>query len=96
MIFRLPGGKTARGKVVADAVSLADLMPTILQLAGQPIPKEAQGRSLVPLTMGEADGLWQYRRWSPEPGRENASNVETDEELSPRNAGGSSRAAQRR
>jgi arylsulfatase A-like enzyme/Tfp pilus assembly protein PilF len=53
MIFRLPGSRAGRGKVVDSAVSLADLMPTILQLAELPIPKEVQGRSLVPLLRGQ-------------------------------------------
>ncbi len=37
------------------AVDLVDLMPTLLDLTGQPIPKEVQGQSLVPFLTGQRD-----------------------------------------
>ncbi|MBI3483684.1 MAG: sulfatase-like hydrolase/transferase [Acidobacteria bacterium] len=55
MIFRLPASRAPRAKIVDNAVSLADLLPTILQFLDLPIPKEVQGRSLLPLLRGQAD-----------------------------------------
>jgi len=51
LMIRLPGQEGA-GRVVDEAVSHVDLMPTILEIVGQPIPEEAQGQSLVPLLQG--------------------------------------------
>jgi arylsulfatase A-like enzyme/predicted Zn-dependent protease len=45
----VPPRSRLRGKVLSPVVSLADLMPTILDLAGLPVPRGVQGRSLVPL-----------------------------------------------
>jgi arylsulfatase A-like enzyme len=47
-------------------VTLADVMPTVLELAGLPVPANADGRSLVPLLRGEptswrTDLLAEYR-----------------------------------
>jgi arylsulfatase A-like enzyme/Flp pilus assembly protein TadD len=47
LIFHLPDSKL--GKTVADLVSLADLMPTVLQLLKTVIPAQVQGRTLLPL-----------------------------------------------
>ena len=54
------------GRVVDENVSLLDVAPTILGLAGVPIPKSFEGRSLVPLLqrpglLGAIDAWWQ--RW---------------------------------
>lgn len=46
-----------RGRVVPDAVSLLDVAPTLLDLAGIPAERRFEGRSLVPLLRGE--------RWPP-------------------------------
>jgi arylsulfatase A-like enzyme/Flp pilus assembly protein TadD len=46
LIIRLPENASAR--VVADPVSLVDLMPTVLGALGVAIPSQAQGRSLLP------------------------------------------------
>ncbi len=43
------------GRTSSTAVSHIDLLPTILDLAGQPIPPILEGRSLVPLVAGEED-----------------------------------------
>ncbi len=51
LIVRLPGGGL-RGRVVDDAVSHVDLMPTILEATAQPSSEPVQGRSLLPLLMG--------------------------------------------
>lgn len=37
------------------AVDLVDLMPTLLDLTGQPIPEQIQGQSLVPFLTGQRD-----------------------------------------
>ncbi|MFH1918396.1 MAG: sulfatase-like hydrolase/transferase [Planctomycetota bacterium] len=37
------------------AADLVDLMPTLLELTGQPIPEQAQGQSLAPYLTGERD-----------------------------------------
>lgn len=46
MMVRLPGGAGA-GTVREDLVSFVDLAPTILSLAGEPIPRGAQGRDFL-------------------------------------------------
>ena len=46
LIIRLPDNTEAR--VVANPVSLVDLMPTVLSALGVAIPSQAQGRSLLP------------------------------------------------
>lgn len=43
------------GRVVSETVQNIDLMPTLLELAGVPVPERAQGRSLVPLWSGQGD-----------------------------------------
>jgi arylsulfatase A-like enzyme/predicted Zn-dependent protease len=45
------GGLPARA--LADTVRIVDVMPTVLDLLGVPVPAAVQGRSLVPLTRGE-------------------------------------------
>ncbi len=42
------------GVVIEDLVSLVDLPPTVLSLAGTPVPEHYDGRSLVPLIAGTA------------------------------------------
>ncbi|MCY0904595.1 arylsulfatase [Arthrobacter sp. H14-L1] len=46
--------KAARQIVVDQVVELRDVMPTLLDLAGIPVPPECDGKSLVPLLHGEA------------------------------------------
>jgi len=41
------------GKQVLEIVETVDIMPTLLQLLGLSIPKEVQGKSLVPLIAGD-------------------------------------------
>ncbi|WP_458106829.1 sulfatase-like hydrolase/transferase [Arthrobacter sp. R3-55] len=43
----------ARGTVVEHVVELRDIMPTLLDLAGLPIPDSVDGVSLAPLVRGE-------------------------------------------
>ncbi len=54
LIFSLPGQFV--GGLKSDAlVELIDKTPTLLELAGLPIPKQMHGRSLLPILRGEAD-----------------------------------------
>lgn len=57
-IVRPPGYmKSQAGQSIKEAVCLEDLMPTILDLAGAPIPGTVEGKSLLPLIMGEQKSL---------------------------------------
>jgi len=47
-------GHIAAGRRVSQPVGHIDLMPTILELAGVPIPSQTMGVSLVPLLRGDA------------------------------------------
>lgn len=48
LIFWLPGDLPA-GRRIEAPVQCIDIMPTLLDLAGAPVPEGAQGRSLLPL-----------------------------------------------
>lgn len=53
LIVRLPAAlRGADGRQEEAAVSLVDLMPTLLDLVGLPIPETCRGRSLAPLIRG--------------------------------------------
>jgi arylsulfatase A-like enzyme len=43
----------------SDSVSMIDVLPTVLELAGLPMPEIMQGQSLVPLLLDEGD--WKAR-----------------------------------
>ena len=49
-----PGGGVGGGRAVPDLVSNVDLLPTLLDAAGLPVPGGMQGRSHLPLLRGEA------------------------------------------
>ena len=53
MIFRVPESKSP--KLVSASVSLADIMPTILNLLGLDVPGQVQGQSLLPVLMGKKE-----------------------------------------
>ena len=57
-MVRYPGQVRA-GSVSADWVVNIDNAPTVLDLAGLPIPQEMQGRSLVPSLKGNTPQDWQ-------------------------------------
>lgn len=61
LIFHGPGVRQAGG-VVRSPVELIDLAPTLLDLAGLPVNREAEGKSLRRLMNGEGAGSpeWQY------------------------------------
>jgi arylsulfatase A-like enzyme len=52
LIIRNGGMSPAAGGVSDALVGSIDLMPTLLELAGVPIPEDVQGRSLAPLLQG--------------------------------------------
>jgi hypothetical protein len=58
LLMHLPDGRW-RGRRVSEAVALADLMPTLLELAGASPPSGLVGSSLVPLLEG---GAWDAER----------------------------------
>ncbi|MFC1735429.1 sulfatase [Candidatus Hydrogenedentota bacterium] len=53
MIFHYPA-KLPQGKVLAPLVASIDIMPTLLELAGVPVPRRIQGQSLAALMNGVA------------------------------------------
>ena len=53
MIWHGPGIKAAPNVGRDCFVSMADLMPTICEIMGAPIPRGVQGRSLLPLLLGK-------------------------------------------
>jgi len=56
LLMRLPG-RVRPGTVVKQPVSQIDLMPTILDYVGQPVPRKIHGRSARPLLEGR-DVKW--------------------------------------
>lgn len=59
LIFWYPSGLPA-GRVVDEPVQCIDVLPTLMELSGQPLPQGAQGASLVPLLLGKPG-------WKPRP-----------------------------
>ncbi len=51
LILRLPFGEF-EGRVVGDAVSHVDILPTVLSIVGREVPSEVQGVDLLPLILG--------------------------------------------
>jgi arylsulfatase A-like enzyme len=69
LIVRGPG--VTPGLVPPQFVANIDLAPTVLELAGVPVPDSMQGRSLVPLLRGEPPADWRrsvYYRYYHDPG----------------------------
>ena len=60
LIFIWPGHIAAGQRFSEQVVSMIDVLPTILDLVGLPMPAVMQGQSLAPLLLGE-DG------WEPRP-----------------------------
>ena len=57
LLMRWPAGAAA-GMAVAPFVSTIDVLPTVLEAAGLPIPDGLDGRSLWPLMRGERPADW--------------------------------------
>jgi arylsulfatase A-like enzyme len=54
LFVRIPGVAGLAGRRIATPVELVDLMPTLMDLAGLPVPADSlAGRSLLPLLAGE-------------------------------------------
>ncbi|SDX97865.1 arylsulfatase [Paenibacillus sp. CF384] len=55
-----PGGKLnlQRGGSQSEVVELRDIMPTLLDIAGAPIPSTVEGSSVLPLCRGEEEAEW--------------------------------------
>jgi arylsulfatase A-like enzyme len=53
LVARLPGGRGA-GRRLDEPVQQTDLLPTLLRLAGLPVPGSLQGRDLAPHWTGQA------------------------------------------
>ncbi len=53
LIFHLPAGASAES--VREMVSLADILPTVLQALKMDVPSQVQGRSLLPLMSGKKE-----------------------------------------
>ena len=51
LILRLPSGDF-EGRVVDEAVSHVDILPTVLSIAGRNVPVDVQGIDLLPLILG--------------------------------------------
>ncbi len=55
------GAGVGPGRVRDETVQLIDVMPTLLELSGLPVPESVQGRSLRPLVSDTAAGTWTPR-----------------------------------
>lgn len=58
LIVRWPRGIKHPGRVVDEFVTLADIAPTLLELAGTVSPQKLSGRSLLPFLRGEGVCDW--------------------------------------
>ncbi len=54
LILRPPGARAGGARIAAQVRGI-DILPTLLELVGQPLPKQLEGASLVPLMSGRAD-----------------------------------------
>jgi arylsulfatase A-like enzyme len=57
MLMRWPG-HIEPGSSTDEIVSVIDIAPTFLEMAGAPVPEDVQGRSFVPLLTGETPEDW--------------------------------------
>lgn len=64
LIIRDPQSKAAHGTVVDAFTESVDLMPTLLDWLGQPIPPAVNGRSLVPFLEGKDPETWRITSFS--------------------------------
>ncbi len=57
LVIRMPGG-AGGGRTVDRFTESIDLVPTILEAMGEPIPVQCDGSSLMPLVRGETVARW--------------------------------------
>jgi len=55
LVLRIPEGRS-QGKRIESSVELTDVLPTILQASGIPVPHEVQGISLLPIIKSTLSG----------------------------------------
>ena len=68
MLIRAPGRFGVKpGTVIDEAVCLEDVMPTLLEMAGVPIPNTVEGNSLLPALRGNSGAIheWLHIEHSP-------------------------------
>lgn len=53
LIMRWPEGGIEEGRAVSELISNIDVLPTLLEAAGMPVPERVQGHSFLPLLRGE-------------------------------------------
>lgn len=58
LMIRMPEAAAQAGTSVSAITESIDLMPTILDWVGQEVPNSVDGRSLLPLLLGEAPTDW--------------------------------------
>jgi arylsulfatase A-like enzyme len=58
LVIRDPRADGARGRRVTEFTQAIDIMPTILEWIGVPIPRSCDGRSLVPFLTGNTPDDW--------------------------------------
>lgn len=58
LIIRDPGNKSSHGQSVDLFTESVDIMPTLLDLVGQPIPAQLDGKSLLTTLRGETPSMW--------------------------------------
>jgi arylsulfatase A-like enzyme len=67
-IIRWPQCTVASGRIVRDIVEAVDMLPTLLECAGIPVPRHLQGASLKPFlegsrAKGRGSGLVEFTGW---------------------------------
>lgn len=64
LIIRMPGNEGQAGRRVAEITESIDVTPTILDWVGREIPNAMDGRSLLPLLLGEVPQGWRQYSFS--------------------------------
>lgn len=54
-----------RGSTIRQVIELRDIMPTLLDCAGLPIPESVEGRSFLPLARGDGSPATPGGQWRP-------------------------------